>query len=87
MKKLFISLLAVLFSLTLIACNNGNQSTDPGTDPEDPPVVRPEESAGFVIHYSRPEGDYSTWGLWLWVDGKDGALYEFNGEDAYGVYY
>jgi len=87
MKKLLIFLMSVLSIFTLVACNNEKDPVTNGETPDVPTVERPLESSGFVIHYSRPEGDYSTWGLWLWVDGKDGALYEFNGEDAYGVYY
>ena len=86
MKKKFLLLLMLLVSIfTMVACNNGNDSGNGGTTPPD--VERPDESVGFTIHYQRPGLDYSSWGLWLWEDGKDGALYEFNGEDAYGVYF
>lgn len=86
MKKKFLLLLMLLVSIfTFGACDNGEDT--PPTPPTPPATERPSESVGFTIHYQRPGLDYSTWGLWLWEDGKDGALYEFNGEDAYGVYF
>ncbi|GCE31729.1 pullulanase [Dictyobacter alpinus] len=42
------------------------------------------------VHYSRPDGVYDRWNLWMWtVDsagtGHNGASYNFNTQDAYGV--
>ena len=91
MKRKILLLLMFLISIfTLAACNNQGDNGETGENgggDGDTPIVRPEESLGFTIHYQRPGADYTTWGLWLWEDGKDGALYEFNGEDSYGVYY
>ena len=60
----------------------GNET--PGGDIEDNPDVEP---VGFYIHYMRTDNNYTPWKLWLWDDGRDGAVYEFNGKDSYGAYY
>lgn len=39
------------------------------------------------IHYYRFDEDYSGWNLWLWSENQDGAAYDFNGEDDFGVYF
>lgn len=36
------------------------------------------------IHYHRFSGDYDGWNIWSWLSGKEGARYEFNGEDEFG---
>ena len=43
----------------------------------------------IVFHYSRTDGEYDDWSLWLWEDGQecynpDG--YDFNGTDDFGVF-
>lgn len=45
-----------------------------------------EDSVSMKIHYHRFDGNYEGWNIWLWPDGKEGAAYQFNGEDEYGVY-
>lgn len=47
-------------------------------------------SVSVKVHYSRPDGIYDTWNLWMWtVDnagtGHNGAGYNFNSQDAYGA--
>jgi pullulanase len=37
------------------------------------------------IHYSRPDGNYTGWNLWIWEPGKDGKSYEFNEVGTYGA--
>ena len=36
------------------------------------------------IHYHRFSGDYEGWNIWSWLSGKEGASYDFNGEDEFG---
>ena len=50
-------------------------------------LIKPEESLGFTIHYQRSDEAYTSWGLWLWPKDGEGALYEFNGKDDFGVYF
>ncbi|MDE7161910.1 MAG: hypothetical protein K2N65_04025, partial [Anaeroplasmataceae bacterium] len=65
--------------------DNPNTSDDSSTanDPET------TESVGFVIHFNlkskTSSGDYK-YNLWLWAKDADGADYQFNGEDSFGVY-
>ena len=88
MRKRFLLLLMLLLSIfTLVACSNTGNGGGGGTPEPTPNPERPAESLGFTIHYQRPGADYARWGLWLWEDGKDGSLYEFNGEDSFGVYF
>lgn len=85
MKKLFLSFWMLLIScVVLVGCGNdsGGETPTP-TPPDDDPVT---ESVGFSIHYNRPDGNYTPFGIWLWEDSGEGALYEFDGEDDYGAY-
>ncbi len=49
------------------------------------------DEPSIMIHYQRyVTGDakldsYTYWDLWLWGEGKDGAVYPFNYSDDYGV--
>ena len=36
------------------------------------------------IHYHRYDNEYDGWNIWSWIDGKEGAGYEFTGEDEFG---
>ena len=97
MKKLFVSLMFLfLFVFSLASCDS-KKPVDENPEPETPtdtetetpkeePNVDPSESLGFVIHYQRNDEKYNEYGMWLWENGKDGALHEFNGNDSYGYY-
>lgn len=39
----------------------------------------------IMIHYNRPDGDYSEWGLWIWSTGNEGREFTFNYIDDYGA--
>lgn len=40
----------------------------------------------LIIHYFRYNADYDDgWNMWLWPDGGNGATYEFDSTDSYGV--
>jgi pullulanase len=76
----------------------GEKPDIPGETPEDPdkkpeedkptdPVT--DENVGFVIHFNLKSKDDSgkyKYNIWIWEKGKDGADFDFNGEDDYGVY-
>lgn len=51
-------------------------------DVDDPPEI---EGEGIYIHYYRKDGKYTGWNLWLWEGGHDGAQFDFNGKDNWGV--
>ncbi|TCN24519.1 type I pullulanase [Mesobacillus foraminis] len=36
------------------------------------------------IHYQPKNGDTKDWNLWVWPDGRDGQVFDFTGEDAFG---
>ncbi|WP_170311611.1 type I pullulanase [Vallitalea okinawensis] len=38
----------------------------------------------FTIHYYRHDKKQMEWDLWVWMDGKDGAEYDFTNEDEDG---
>ena len=50
------------------------------------PLVQADaaEQIQVNIHYHRFGGDYDGWNIWSWLSGKEGARYEFNGEDEFG---
>ncbi|MDR1249775.1 MAG: hypothetical protein LBK63_10775 [Treponema sp.] len=43
-------------------------------------------AAGWRIHYQRPDGDYSSWDLWVWPTqpNAEGAAYRFGSPDGEG---
>ncbi|MFC7914541.1 pullulanase-type alpha-1,6-glucosidase [Streptomyces sp. NPDC057386] len=62
-----------------------------GTPPaEEKPAASSREYA--IVHYKRPDGDYTDWGLYAWGDLADGEATEwpaghpFTGRDAYGAF-
>jgi hypothetical protein len=40
--------------------------------------------SGLVIHYHRPDKKFDGWNIWGWVDGKDGAGFQFSENDTFG---
>lgn len=36
------------------------------------------------LHYHRYVGDYEGWNIWSWLPNKDGASFDFTGEDDFG---
>ena len=81
---------------------NADRSFDPGANPEmwlkqdDASVYTSQAAAqGFVtIHYQRPDGDYTGWGLHLWGDAiEPGEATEWaapkppDGVDEFGAYW
>ncbi|MET9700710.1 pullulanase-type alpha-1,6-glucosidase [Streptomyces sp. NPDC006529] len=57
--------------------------------PEVPTAVQRDHA---VVHYHRPDGDYTNWRLYAWGDLADGeattwpAGHDFTGRDAYGAF-
>ena len=87
MKKVLLLILVFFMMIfTVAGCKNGNDTppeVEGGGDDENTEVY---DAVGFTIHYNRSDNNYANWGLWLWEDGKDGGIYEFEGEDSYGAY-
>ncbi len=48
-----------------------------------PMAVKAETKMGLTVHYQRQ--DMEGWNIWLWEEGKDGAQYDFDGEDEFGA--
>jgi len=48
------------------------------------PASALNETTELTIHYSRFEGDYKDWNLWLWPKGGEGRSFEFTEDDAFG---
>ncbi len=48
------------------------------------PATALSETTELTIHYSRFEGDYKDWNLWLWPKGGEGKSYAFTEDDAFG---
>lgn len=44
--------------------------------------VYAEEGVVLKIHYHREDNDYSSWDVWLWEEGKEGAGYAFEEVDG-----
>ena len=78
MKKILLLFLILILPVTLISCKEDKENDVPPT-PE--PPVEVTEPIGVKIHYNRPDSAYETWGLWLWSENKEGALYKFADTD------
>ncbi|MFJ8015218.1 pullulanase-type alpha-1,6-glucosidase [Streptomyces sp. NPDC096339] len=56
------------------------------------PVPTATQRDYAVVHYNRPDGDYTNWRLYAWGDIADGeqtpwpAGHDFTGRDAYGAF-
>ena len=80
MKRLLLFLMVFVSLFTLSSCNDKTPTSTPTpTNPETqaPTENKPEvvaDSEGFVIHYVRPDSEYTDWNLWLWVEGGEGAV-------------
>ncbi|MCM1159782.1 MAG: type I pullulanase [Roseburia sp.] len=51
-----------------------------GTDVQ----AKPSESLVLDIYYTRYDGDYEDWSLWLWTDDTEGREYAFSEESGEG---
>ncbi|ABX42665.1 type I pullulanase [Lachnoclostridium phytofermentans] len=71
MRRIIVGMLVVALLLSMIGVQTKNAKGATDT---------------ITIHYHRDDGDYEKWNLWLWAEGKDGAAYYFDGEDAFGPY-
>ena len=95
MKKKLAILLSAITAFSLCSCkqatstsNNSSLSTSneitstvqtlPNDNVESLPKA--QEDVGFAIHYVRKDQRYTSWNLWLWEVGGDGADYSFTGD-------
>ncbi|MBQ1193625.1 MAG: type I pullulanase [Lachnospiraceae bacterium] len=60
---------------------------DPNTSdtPSTPSTPSGEGDLTVNLHYHRYDEAYDGWNIWFWPEGGDGARYEFNGTDDFGV--
>ncbi len=81
MKKHLPLLLLTASLLSLASCSPAEDSSSTG-GLSAPPTYN-EDSISF--HYQRSDNDYSSWDMWLWESGKEGAGFAFNGIDDWGA--
>ena len=91
MKRILLFLMVLASLFTLSSCGEKTPTTTP-TEPNktETPEKKPEvnaDSEGFIIHYVRPDGEYTDWNVWIWEDlgegnesGEQGAGYAFGTE-------
>lgn len=48
-------------------------------------TVKAAEEIQINLHYHRYGEDYEGWNIWSWVSGGEGASFDFNGEDDFGL--
>ncbi|BDQ00386.1 type I pullulanase [Aquiluna sp. KACHI24] len=48
------------------------------------PASALNETTELTVHYTRFEGDYKDWNLWVWPKGGEGKAYEFTEDDGFG---
>ncbi len=48
------------------------------------PVASASNTVTLTFHYHRYGADYSSWDIWVWEDGKDGAGLAFTSTDDFG---
>ncbi len=84
MKRILLFLMVFVSLFTFTSCKDKTATPTPTPDkPTVPTEEKPEvvtDSEGFVIHYVRPDSEYTDWNLWLWVEGGEGASYNFGTE-------
>ena len=94
MKKIFLASLLTLMMLLVVGCTKTTstsktttkKTTTQGTrDSGLPTDVVYNNEDSVMIHYQRKDNKYNPWSLWLWAPQKDGARYEFNYQDDFGV--
>lgn len=87
--KILVLILAVISVVSLIGsagCSHKEEEKEKFTqdvvlETEIPSATEPS----IQLHYYRKDAqDYTTWGFWIWADGKDGELYKLNYQDAFG---
>lgn len=96
MKKLNLLAVSMIPLLALSGCNKPSSSEE--TSSENPSSSEPAhtfdvdlgeaptyEEDSLQLHYYRKDGKYTNWNLWLWESGHDGAQFDFNGQDDWGV--
>ncbi|MGM9969711.1 MAG: type I pullulanase [Anaeroplasma sp.] len=85
MKKFFTFFLCILLGITLLSCSKG--SSEANESSKAPELPEANEDVGFAIHYNKTTmiGNKYRWNLWLWENGKNGADYQFNETDSYGL--
>ncbi|MBQ3572398.1 MAG: type I pullulanase [Clostridia bacterium] len=72
-KRIKLALLLVaIFSISLLGAFKAT------------PVVRASDTVNLTFHYHRYAEDYSSWDIWVWEDGKDGAGLAFSSSDDFG---
>ena len=99
MKKKLAILLSAITAFSICSCkqNTSTSSSSLNTSSEITSSVQTlpldnveslpkvQEDVGFAIHYVRKDQRYTSWNLWLWEVGGDGADYSFTGIDSYGA--
>lgn len=76
-KKLVASFAMSFLALAAVTGCKPAASGGPDIPQYDEPAVN--------IHYQRTDNKYDKWNLWLWEGGKDGAQFDFNGKDDWGI--
>ena len=64
-----------LMALALVACGGGGGGSSPGggsvtPTPPPPPTDTPPAAATLRVHYFRPDGSYTNWGVYSWQGPK-----------------
>ncbi|MDE7384890.1 MAG: type I pullulanase [Anaeroplasmataceae bacterium] len=97
MKKIMLFLLLLITGVSMVSCGGKDKpKPDPDPDPtpgptdeyKDPELPETDENLGFAIHYdqrTKTDDDKFKYNLWLWETGKDGADYQFNEVNSYGI--
>jgi pullulanase len=96
---LMLGALLALCSCGQTSSNNSTSSESVCVEDPSPKVLDPQTTKDVnypstlpsfseptvLIHYRRNDAKYTSWMLWLWVKGTDGADYTFNYQDDFGV--
>ena len=94
MKKIILTSLLTLMMLLVVGCTKTTQAATTTTkksttkatrDSELPTDIVYNNEDSVMIHYQRKDNKYNPWSLWLWAPQKDGAKYNFNYQDDFGV--
>lgn len=86
-------LIALLLACSFVlACAAPKGSAPPAAEPPEkelsgtslPADIPPTTEPSIQIHYARNDGDYESWGFWIWPQGGEGQLFKMNYADDFG---
>ncbi|MEM6756515.1 MAG: type I pullulanase [Planctomycetota bacterium] len=82
----YIKRLTIFFTIIALCLTSFNTSAGAPEPVSVADRVGPDTGRALVVHYHRPDDQYTGWNLWAWNDSADGRARPFAGETDFGRY-